>query len=271
MTGSFQTIVTQGLPSSVISSGVRSARPRRGSRRTPVIVAHARAPIAWWCSDPRVTRALDRPAHRPLRADHAPGRAARGHRAPALGLRALPASPARGAALRRGGRRRAGPRRGRATSASTTRRSACCATARSSTRPTLDVAGRLPVLRRHLGLRRGRGLLPLLPAGDRRVDVRRGGAAGDAAALDLQPRLGDRLGRVADDAGRRRPALHRDGLAAHPRGGGGGLRAGGVRRRLRGHLQPRGAAALRRPDGRHVGALASRCCTTPRRTRSGRR
>ena len=72
-----------------------------------------------------------------------------------------------------------------------------------------------------------------------------------AAALDLQPRLGDRVGGVADDAGRRRPAVHRDGLASYPRGGGGGGRAGGVRRRLRGELQPRRPAAVRRADDRH--------------------
>ena len=94
-----------------------------------------------------------------------------------------------------------------------------------------------------------------LTAADRRGQLRRGGGAGDGAALDLQPRLGDRVGRLADDLGRRRPAVHRDGLAAHPRGGGGGGRAGGVRRRLREHLQPGGPAPLRRPDRRHQRAL----------------
>ena len=48
--------------------------------------------------------------------------------------------------------------------------------------------------------------------------------------------------------GRRRPALHRDGLAPHPRGGGRGGRAGGVRRGLRHHLQPGRPAPVRRAD-----------------------
>ena len=71
--------------------------------------------------------------------------------------------------------------------------------------------------------------------------------------------------------GRRRPAVHRDGLAAHPRGGRGRGRAGGVRRRLRGHLatsRPGSATASRRPAPART---ASRCCTTPRRTRSAPR
>ena len=133
------------------------------------------------------------------------------------------------------------------------------------------LAVRLPLLRRRLGLPRGRGLLPLLPAADGRGELRRGGAAGDAAALDLQPRLGDRLGGVPDDLRRRRPAVHRDGLAAHPRGGGGRGRAGGVRRRLRRPpptSRPGSGTACRPPAPART---ASRCCTTPRRTPSGPR
>ncbi len=131
------------------------------------------------------------------------------------------------------------------------------AAARAADRRRADarLPGRLPLQRRHLGLPRGRDLLPLLPAAGRRVDVRRGGAAGDRAALDLQPRLGDRLGRLADDVGRRRAAVHRDGLAPYPRVGGGGRRPRGVRRRLHRHLQPARPPGVRRPDHRHQRAL----------------
>ena len=148
---------------------------------------------------------------------------------------------------------------------------------RSPSWPTSDVvderdprlARRLPLHRRHLGLPRGRDLLPRLPDPGRRGHLRRGGAARDAAAVDLQPRLGDRVGRVPDDLGGRRPALHRDGLAAYPRGGGGRRRPGGVRRRLRHDLQPRGpASGTACPTAGHERALRSRCCTTPRPTRS---
>ena len=119
---------------------------------------------------------------------------------------------------------------------------------------------------RHVGVRRGRDLLRALTAADRRGQLRRGGGAGDGAALDLQPRLGDRVGRLADDLGRGRPAVHRDGLATHPRGGRGGGRAGGVRRRVRQHLQPRGPAPLRRTDHGHQRALVH----APARHRGGR-
>ncbi len=52
----------------------------------------------------------------------------------------------------------------------------------------------------------------------------------------------------------RRPALHRDGLPPDPGAGRGRRRAGRVRRRVRGHLQPRGRPPLRRADPRHRGA-----------------
>ena len=45
-----------------------------------------------------------------------------------------------------------------------------------------------------------------------------------------------------DDHRRRRPALHRDGLAPHPRAGRGRRRPRGLRRRVRDHQQPRGGA-----------------------------
>ncbi len=133
------------------------------------------------------------------------------------------------------------------------------------------MAGGLPLHRRHLGLPRGRDLLPPLPAGGGRGQLRRGGAARDAAALGLQPRLRDRLGGLADDLGGRRPAVHRDGLAPHARGGRGRERAGGVRRGVREHLQPRGPAPLRRPRPPARVRTRSRCCTTPRPTPSAPR
>ena len=117
------------------------------------------------------------------------------------------------------------------------------------------LAGRLRVHRRHLGVRRGRGLPPLLAAAGGRVDVRRGGAARDAVPLHLQPRLRDRVGGLAHDHGRGRPAVHRDGLAAYARGGGRRGRAGGVR--LRASRRPptsppgSGTASRRRAPSAH--------------------
>ena len=76
---------------------------------------------------------------------------------------------------------------------------------------------------------------------------------------------------VAHDHRRRRPPVHRDGLAPHPRGGGGRGGAGRVRRGLRRDVQPRGrphATASRRPA---PAPTRSRCCTTPSATRSRRR
>ena len=132
------------------------------------------------------------------------------------------------------------------------------------------VAGDPPVLRRRLGVRRGRPLLPLLPARDRRGHLRRGRPPRDGAALDLQPRQRDRVGGLPDDPGGGRSALHRDGVAAYPRGGRGRVRACGVHRRLRDQLQPRGSAAVRRPHGRDQRAqlhpparLRGRCLPGP--------
>ena len=171
-------------------------------------------------------------------------------RRPALGLRAVPAAAA-------GGRRYgvvAGV--GRALDAieavPVRRRGARrCARGRGR-RADPRLAGRLPVHRRHLGVRRGRGLLPATP---RSLVVE----STFAEAVLLETLLlsiynhdsRDRVGRVPDDVRRRRPAVHRDGLAAHPRGGRGRVRPGGVRRRLRVVVQPRRPPALRRPDRRH--------------------
>ena len=98
------------------------------------------------------------------------------------------------------------------------RRAGLAARGRGGRRRHARVAGGVPLRRRRLGLPGGRGVLPRLARADRRGDVRRGGAAGDAGAERAQPRLGHRLGGIADDLGGRRPAVHRDGLAAYPRG-----------------------------------------------------
>ena len=150
--------------------------------------------------------------------------------------------------------------------------SPCCADAGVVDERDLRLAGRLPVRRRHLRLRRGRALLPRLADPHRRGHLRRGGAARDAGPVDPQPRLRGRLGRGPD--GRTRPGdrpLHRDGLAAHPRGGRGRRRPGGLPRRLRRHLQPGGRAAATACPPRAPRRTRSPCCTTARATRSARR
>ena len=72
--------------------------------------------------------------------------------------------------------------------------------------------------------------------------------------------------RMVDAAGDR--PLHRDGLAPHPRAGRGGRRPGGVHRRLRHHLQPRGRAARTASRPPAPARTRSPCCTTPSGTRS---
>ena len=67
------------------------------------------------------------------------------------------------------------------------------------------------------------------------------------------------------------PAARRDGDPAHPRGGGGRGRPGGVPRRLRLDQQPRGRPSLRHPDGRHRRARVHRSPTRARRPRSAAR
>ena len=70
---------------------------------------------------------------------------------------------------------------------------------------------------------------------------------------------------------RGRPAVHRDGLAAHPRGGGRRRGAGGLPRGLRRHLQPRGRPAATASPPPAPRPTRSPCCTTARPTRSARR
>ena len=128
------------------------------------------------------------------------------------------------------------------------------------------LAGRLPVHRRRRRLPRGRAVVPQLAGAHRDRHVRRGRAAGDAGAVDPQPRLRDRLGRGPDGHRGRRPAADRDGLAAHPRGGGGGRRPGRLPRRLLLHLQPGGRPPVRRA---HLGHGRARVHAAARR-RGGR-
>ena len=146
----------------------------------------------------------------------------------------------------------AGCSRRSSTSASATTSCAACADADGRRRADAGLAGRLPLLRRHLRLRRGRVLLPRLAAARgrgrpspraccwRRWSCR--SSTTTAAIAAAASRMIDR---------RRRPALHRDGLAAHARAGGGRRRPRRLRRRVRGHHQPRGRPPLRRPDRRH--------------------
>ena len=192
---------------------------------------------------------VDRPADRPLRADHAAGGAGLRHRPPPLGLRALPASAPRGAALRRGGRRR--PRARRARGLPLRRRDARGA-ARRGRRP--DAATWLASYRftgDMWGYPEGEVYLPYSPL----LVVE--GTFAEAVLLEtVLLSIYNHDSAIASAASRmttvgRRPALHRDGVAAYPRGGRGGGRPGGVRRRLRDELQPRGPAAVRRTDRRH--------------------
>ena len=133
------------------------------------------------------------------------------------------------------------------------------------------LAGRLPLHRRHRRLRRGRPLLPRLAGADRPGAVRRGRAAGDPGAVGAQPRQRDRLGRRPHGGRRLRAAVHRDGLAAHARGGRGRRGPRRLPGRLRVHAptsRPAGATASRRPAPART---PSRCCTTTSGRPSGRR
>ena len=110
---------------------------------------------------------------------------------------------------------------------------------------------------------RATSIFPAVPLLVVEAQLRRGRRPRDAAAVDLQPRLGDGLGGVEDDAGRRGPAVHRDGLAPHPRVGRGRRSAGGLHRRVHRHLQPgRRAAATASPPPAPA-RTASPCSTTP--------
>ena len=122
----------------------------------------------------------------------------------------------------------------------------------SPTTPAARLAGRLPLHRRHRRLRRGRAVLPRL-AGAHRAAARSPRAwcwrRSSLSVLNHDSAIA--VGRRPHGHRRRGPAVHRDGLPAHPRGGRGRRGPGRVPGRLRVHLQPRGRPALRRPDHRH--------------------
>ena len=108
----------------------------------------------------------------------------------------------------------------------------------------------------------------------RRGHVRRGRRAGDAGAVDPQPRQRGRRRGEPDDDGGRRPPLPRDGHPAHPRGGGGRGRPGGVRRRLRGPpatSPPAPATASRRSAPRPTPSPSSTTTSAPRSPPRSRR
>ena len=249
MTGSFHTMVTHGFASEgdlvrrEVGLDLDRARGRHGAHG-----GTAPRSDRWPYADPvRASTALltDHYELTMLQAALAVG-----HGAPALGLRAVPAAAARGAPVRRGGRRRPGARRDRGLPLR--RRGARGARATSSTSATPRVAGDVPLHRRRLGLRRGRGLLPLLPAADRRGHLRRGGAARDACccrSTTTTRAIASAASRMTMAAGDR-PCIEMGSRRTHEEAAV-ACRARGVRRRLRDHLQPRGPAAVRRPDGRH--------------------
>ena len=171
------------------------------------------------------------------------------------------------AAVRRRGRHR--PAAGGAAALPVRRRRARRARASGwSTTPTLRWLAGLPVHRRRLGLRRGRGYFPGSP-----VLVVEGTFAEAVlletlvlSVLNHDSAVAAAASRMTSAAGG--PAVPGDGLAAHARGGRGGGRAGGVRRRLRRDVAtspPARGTASRRSAPRPT---RSRCCTTTSGPRS---
>ena len=250
MTGSFHTIVTHGgrQRRDVVDLGLARARPGRGRGHS----AHPRL-----CRGlPHLTWPVDGAADRPLRADHAPGGARRA--APRTGARS--SSCSRAGCPRAGGTASSPASAGRSTRSSAFRfdddehRPAPRARRRRRARPSTGwpttgspaTSGATPRAR------------PTSPT-PRCWSSRRRFA--EAVLLETvllsiynhDSAIASAASRMTWAAGR--PAVHRDGLAAHARGGRGRGRPGGVRRRLRRHLQPRGPAAVRRPDRRHQRAL----------------
>ena len=173
------------------------------------------------------------------------------HRRAAVGLRAVPAPPARGPPVRRRGRRRTRARRDRGVPLR--RRGARRAPrARRRRRADAGVAGRLPLHRRHLGLRRGRGLLPLLPAA---AWSRRRFA--EAVLLEtLLLSIYNHDSAIASAASRMtcaagdRPCIEMGSRRTHEEAAVAAARAAYVAGFAH-QLQPRGPAAVRRAHGRH--------------------
>ena len=100
---------------------------------------------------------------------------------------------------------------------------------------------------------------------DRGGELRRGRAPRDRDPVDPEPRLGGRLGGLPDDQGRRRPAVHRDGLGrAHEQAA--VAAAGPPTSPASSHLQPEAGRTLRCPHAGHGGARVR----PPARLRAGR-
>ncbi|CAA9327825.1 MAG: Nicotinate phosphoribosyltransferase, partial [uncultured Frankineae bacterium] len=189
---------------------------------------------------------VDRPAHRPLRADHARSGPAHGAGRATGRVRGVHPPAAGGPPLRRRGGagppglpRAAGPLR---------RRGAGCLGLPGAA--SAHLAARPPVGRRGDRLPRGRDLRPRLPRPDRERLLRRGTAARDARAVGPQPRQRGGLRGRPDGARRRGPAAARDGWPAHARAGRGRCGTGGVRRGFRADQQPRGGPPSRRAHRR---------------------
>ena len=111
---------------------------------------------------------------------------------------------------------------------------------------------RLPVRRRHRRLRRGRAVLPRARRCCRSPAPSPNACVLETLALSIfnhDTAIASAAARMVSAAAR--PAADRDGVAAHPRAGRGRRRAGRLHRRLRRHVQPRGAAPLRRPGAGH--------------------
>ena len=122
------------------------------------------------------------------------------------------------------------------------------------------VPRRLPVPWGRRRVRRRRAVFPRLAGVVRARHLRRMRGAGNAGAVDLQPRHGDRVGRRADGQRSRRPPADRDGFASHPRASRRSRRTRRLHRWIHRIVQPRSAAhatgCLRWAPVR----MRSRCC-----------
>ena len=126
---------------------------------------------------------------------------------------------------------------------------------------------RLPVRRRRRRLRGGRAVLPELARALGAGQFRRVRPAGDARAVDLQPRHRDRVGRGAHGQRRRGTPADRDGIAAYARVGRGGRRTGRLRRRFRRLIESGGQPQLRCSGAGHQCACVHHAAHLARRPR----